>query len=274
MNSFRADLHCHTTFSDGTTTPEELIKLAKEVGLSALSITDHDSTGAYERAIIAAKKEGIILGSGVEFSSSNQEMSVHILGYDFDLADAGLNAFCHRHIERRRNRNLRIIEKLSARGMEIDPTYFESEAEKGLTIGRPHIAQILVEKGYVRSIQEAFKQWIGDGRPCFDPGTPFSADETIEVIHTAGGKAFLAHPHLMKDHNAIYRLLEKPFDGIECYYSKCLPSKEKKWMKIAEKKGLLISGGSDYHGAIKPGIPLGCSWVGQATFEAIFQRKL
>jgi len=266
MKTFRADLHCHTTCSDGSMTPEELILHAKEIGLSGVSITDHDCIIAYKTAIPAAKKAGILLGNGVEFSSVDQGLSIHVLGYDFDLKSPELNAYCKRHIERRRNRNQRIIEKLAEKGMVV-----EVEESQERPIGRPHIALALVEKGYVNSIQDAFNRFIGDGKPCFDPGVPMQTDETIEVIHRAGGKAFIAHPHLLKSRHHISKLLEKPFDGVECYYSKCSPVQEKKWVNIAKERGLLMSGGSDFHGAIKPGIPLGCSWVDQETFERIFQ---
>lgn len=274
MKPFRADLHCHSLFSDGSKSPKELILLAKEIGLSGLSITDHDSIGAYNEAIPAAKEAGILLGSGAEFSSEDRRKSVHILAYDFDLKNPQLHALCHRHILRRKDRNQRMIEKLAARGMPIDIEELEKRLEEGYPIGRPHIALALVEKGYVQSVQEAFQRLIGDGLPCFDSGKPISTDETIEIIHQAGGKAFIAHPHLMEDKNHLLQLLNKPFDGIECYYARFLPEREKKWIKIAEERKLLISGGSDFHGDIRPEIPLGSSWVDQPTFEKIFQRKL
>ncbi|NGX38509.1 MAG: 5'-3' exoribonuclease [Chlamydiae bacterium] len=267
--SFRADLHCHTTCSDGSLSPEELIAHAKEIGLSAVSITDHDTVDAYERAIPAAKKAQIWLGAGVEFSSVDEGLSVHILGYDIDIKNQELKAFCQKHIERRKDRNRRIIEKLAKKGMVIDQDALGS----GYTIGRPHIALALVEKGYINSIQDAFNQFIGDGKSCFDPGIPVSTDQTIAMIHQAGGKAFIAHPHVLRNQRHISKLLEKPFDGLECYYSKCTPEQERKWVQLAREKNLIISGGSDFHGAIKPHIPLGCSWVDQMTFEQIFERQ-
>lgn len=266
MNDFRADLHCHTTCSDGSMTPVEIIHHAKTLGLSGLSITDHDSINAYATAIPAAKEAGILLGTGVEFSTVEQGVSIHVLGYDIDLQSPELNALCQKHIQRRHERNLRILEKLAKRGMKI-----EFEEHEGHTMGRPHIAQAMVERKFATSIQDAFHKWIGDGKPCFDPGVPISTDETLEVIHAAGGKAFIAHPHLTPGYNYT-NLLKKPFDGIECYYSKCLPDQEKRWVKLARAKGLLISGGSDFHGTIKPGIPLGCSWVGREAFDAIFDK--
>jgi len=262
---FRADLHCHSTCSDGTMSPEELIAHAKDVGLSGLSITDHDTINAYETAIPAAKEAGIALGPGVEFSSVDDGISVHVLGYDFDLASAELKDFCQRHVKRREERNLKIIEKLNNRSLFV-------EMDESI-MGRPHIALALVKKGYASSVQDAFNRLIGDGKPCFDPGEPISTDETIAVIHKARGKVFIAHPHLLKNPKMAEKLLQKPFDGIECYYSKCPPHQEQRWVRVAEEKGLLMSGGSDFHGAIKPGIPLGCSWVNEASFTQIFQNN-
>jgi len=272
MNDFRADLHCHSNCSDGTMSPEELIFHAKEIGLSGLSITDHDTINAYEKAIPAAKEAGIALGPGVEFSSVDEGKSIHILGYDFDLQNPALQVFCKRHIERRKVRNERILEKLASRGIILDREQLQQEIAKGHPVGRVHIALALVQKGVVRSIQEAFLRFIGDGKPCFDSGIPISTDETIEILHEAGGKVFIAHPHLFRNAKQVEMLLKKPFDGIECYYSKCSPNQEHKWVKKAQERGLLKSGGSDFHGTVKPGIPLGCSWVDQTTFEQIFQK--
>lgn len=272
MHKFRADLHCHSTCSDGTFTPEELISHAKKIGLSGLSITDHDTINAYKTAIPAAKREGILLGSGVEFSSVNEGLSVHILGYNIDVDNPEIIRFCQRHIERRLDRNQKIMDKLAQKGMPIDEEKIQNEVKKGHPSGRPHIAQALIDRGYVKSIIEAFNQWIGDGKPCFDLGMPISTDETIEIIHHAGGKAFIAHPHLVYNNRQIEKLLTKPFDGIECYYAKCTPNQENKWVKLAENRGLLKSGGSDFHGKIKPNIPLGCSWVDETTFHHIFQK--
>ncbi len=269
---FRADLHCHTLFSDGTDTPEELIALAKKSGLSALSITDHDTISAYERAIPAAKKMGIILGVGAEFSSSYDIFNVHILAYDFDLDSPLIHEFCQKHKDRRKLRNFRILEKLRKRQMPIPEEELEKMGTE--TLGRPHIAELMVKHGFVTSAQQAFDRYIGDGKACYDAGEPFTVDETLEVIHAARGKAFLAHPHFLGHGEKVFKLLEKPFDGIECLYANCLPQQEKRWIKAAERRALLISGGSDYHGKLKPSIILGCSWVNEEIFNKIFQHAI
>lgn len=271
---FRADLHCHSTCSDGSMSPRELVFHAKAVGLSGLCITDHDTIAAYMTAIEAAKLAGILLGSGVEFSSVHEGISVHVLGYDVDLSSPALKELCDRHVMRRKKRNETIVKKLAEGGMPIDLVELEEGSAEGRPMGRPHIAQALLKKGYVKTFGEAFQKYIGDGRPFFDPGEPISTEETLAVIHEARGKAFIAHPHLMEGKNKVLRVLELPFDGLECFYSKCLPVQEKKWVEIAEEKGLLISGGSDFHGKMKQGIPLGSSWVDRETFEKIFEKNL
>lgn len=267
---FRADLHCHTTCSDGSYTPIELIALAKEEGLQGLSITDHDTIDAYEMAIPAAKQAGILLGTGVEFSCDFKGSSVHVLGYDYPVNSQEIRAFCEMHARRRQRRNRTILEKLARLRMPIAEEELNQVGRK--TIGRPHIAQAMIEKGYVKTLKEAFQLYIGEGRPCYDPGEPFPVQETLNLIHQVGGKAFLAHPHLAASSKLIRELLTLNFNGIECYYAKCTPEQERRWLKVAQKQGLLVSGGSDFHGTLKPHIPLGSSWVTEEIFHTIFQN--
>lgn len=268
---YRADLHCHTTCSDGTMTPSEVLHLAKEKGLSGLSITDHDTLDAYSEETYALAKElGIDLFIGVEFSTRYHKFSVHILGYGVEKTDK-LLSFCKEHKRRRDHRNKQILEKL--RNLSLVVTEEELAAKKtGEIVGRPHIAQIMVEKGYVRSIQDAFDRYIGDRKCCFVEGEPFGVQETIDAIHAANGKAFIAHPHLIQKSGILRILLGMNFDGIECYYSLLYHEMEKKWLKVAKEKNWLISGGSDFHGAVKPQVTLGCSWVDRETVEKIFGK--
>ncbi len=269
---FRADLHCHSTCSDGTMTPNQLLHHAKEIGLSGICITDHDTIEAYHTAPAIAKELGLLLGIGAEFSSVFKTLSVHILAYDFDLHNPAIKKLCERHSVRRTERNRAILHNLSRLGMPIFEEELLAMGEK--SIGRPHIAFLMMQKKYVASIREAFNVYIGDGCPCYVPGEAISSEETISIIHQGGGKAFIAHPHLLVHANKIKLLLELPFDGIECHYAKFPPEKEKKWIKIAQEKNWLISGGSDFHGTAKEYIQLGCSWVNEETFHKIFQKPL
>lgn len=264
----RADLHCHSTCSDGTCTPKELLHLAKEKELFALSITDHDTLDAYTEEVFAEAKEmGIKLYTGVEFSTRHKGFPIHLLGYGVEKGKEILS-FCEEHQERRLNRNRTILDKLRRLSIIIEEEELGNPSDR--TIGRPHIAEILMKRHYVSSIQEAFDRYIGEGKPCFDPGVSFNPQETIEVIHKAEGKAFIAHPHLIRKKPILRELLEMDFDGIECYYGLFHRGQEEKWLRIAEEKGWLVSGGSDFHGEIKPHIHLGCSWVDEERVEAIF----
>lgn len=266
MNSFRADLHCHSTSSDGTYTPEDLVKLAVEIGLNALSITDHDTIDAYEKAIPIAKQLSLPLLTGIEFSTVLLGKSVHLLGYGFKLDHPAVISLCAKHKQRRTERNLQILENLKKIGLPVDLHHGES------SIGRPHIAQAMMEKGYVQSVQEAFKKYLGEGKPAFARGEAITIQETIDALHAASGLAVIAHPHLIEDPSLVKNLLEYNFDGIECYYAKFSLEQNKRWLEIAEKKQWLITGGSDFHGSIKPTIPLGASWVDQTNWERILCR--
>ncbi|MCX6986719.1 MAG: PHP domain-containing protein [Chlamydiae bacterium] len=272
VSSFRADLHTHTLYSDGSCTPKELIDLAVEAGLQALSITDHDTVEAYKEAIPYAKDKGLLLGTGVEFSSIYKTQNVHILGYNFDIDNPLLQAFCQQQQERRKNRNLIILDKLARFRFIITADELEAVTVLQKAVGRPHIAQILVEKGYVKSIQEAFSIYLGDGKCCYEQGDNGSLEEVIHVITQAKGKVFLAHPHLIYDGLFVKQILSHPFDGIECYYGRCSKEKERRWLKMARDRALLISGGSDFHGSMKPYISLGCSWVPHKEFLEIFPQ--
>jgi len=275
MIEYRVDLHCHTTCSDGSLSPIEVVHLAKKKGLSGLSITDHDTTEAYSSDIVPLCKElGIELITGVEFSAMFEEHSVHILGYGYQLHDPHIDALCAKHTARRKERNGAILDLLAKYKMPITAEDIiaalpETHSKEARTIVRPHIALAMVSKGYVGSIQEAFKKYIGEDRPCYSQGTPLGIDETIEAIHKAKGAAIIAHPHLLPNGKLLKILLEMPFDGIECYYGTFSPKDHKRWVKIAQHRNWLITGGSDFHGTIKPNIELGCSWIDETTFNTL-----
>lgn len=276
MNSFKADLHCHSTCSDGTFTPLQLIRHAKDIGLSALSITDHDTVEAYSAAFPIATEAGIELLTGVEFSATEDEVSVHTLGYGFDPSSPDILSLCKRHTERRYNRNLAILHLLKKNGMPITEEELaavcENETTDRHTIGRPHIAMSMLKKGYVTSIPEAFKKFLSEGKPCYAQGETLSIEETLDAIHRAHGLAVIAHPHLLKSSKTLKRLLEMDFDGIECYYGNFPLKDHQRWLKIAANKGWLITGGSDFHGEIKPHSPLGCSWIDETLFRNLQQK--
>ena len=262
--NFRADLHCHSNCSDGTDSPIELLHLAKKQGLQGISITDHDTLAAYTDEFFSiAKKLGLEVLVGVEFSADHRGHSVHILGYGMDPKSEAMQKLQEHHKRRREKRNKAILDKLEKKGFLIDDLPTEG------VVGRPHIAQKMVEKGFVKDIREAFHQYLGDGKSCYVVLDMVSVLDTITAIHEAGGKAFVAHPHLQISVNFVKEILKFPFDGLECYYGNFFPHHERRWLQLAESKKLLISGGSDYHGSIKPNIELGSSWVDMPTFDRI-----
>ena len=223
MNNFRADLHCHSTYSDGTATPSELIQLACSIGLKGLSITDHDTIEAYPEAIAEAKHNNIPLLPGLELSAVHQGTSVHVLAYSFALDSAPIHDFCRQQRERRNLRNQAILDRLAAHGMPLTTDDFPNgmiSGEMDRSFGRPHIAQAMLKKGYVHSLQQAFHEYIGEGRPCYSPGNRCSVEETLEIIHRTQGLAIIAHPHLIESCATLRDLLHMPFDGIEVYYAR------------------------------------------------------
>jgi predicted metal-dependent phosphoesterase TrpH len=263
----RADLHCHSCFSDGSDTPEELLNIAKEKGLKGLSITDHDTFDAYsDKTFEHAKTLGIELLTGIELSTAFEKQTVHILGYGFDPKSDALKQFTKQIQERRSARNLEILKKLREKHIHITP---EELHQKGKVVGRPHIASLLLEKGYVSTFQEAFQKYLEEGASCYVLGFKCTPMDAIEAVHQAGGKAVIAHPHFIKRGRVLKKLLALPFDGIECYYSVLPRARAAAWEMIAEEKGWIMTGGSDYHGKVKPHIELGASTVDIETFQKL-----
>ncbi len=268
---FRADLHCHTICSDGSDHPQVLLRLAKQMGLQGLSITDHDTMDAYTPELIAdAENLNVRLLTGIEVSSELDDIAVHILGYGYDLADTDFKDFLVQMQHRRTERNRAILHKLAQRKMPISEEELKAFATER-TIGRPHIAQLMVKKGYVQTTREAFERFLRERGLCYAPGIKYQPREVIDQIHKAKGKAVLAHPHFYKKGAFLRKLLDLPFDGLECYYALLAKELELPWIKIAKERNLIVTGGSDYHGALKPHLPLGCSWVNLHTFETLLQ---
>lgn len=269
---FRADMHCHSICSDGTLEPKELIDLAKKQNLQGLSITDHDTVVAYTPELFAhAKSQDILLVTGVEFSSYIEDVGVHILGYDFDFTNRDLITFCEAHKKRREIRNQGILEKLAAKGMPITQDELQSGAFH--MIGRPHIAKVMIDKGYVADFKEAFDQYIGNNKSCYVQGDVFSVEETMSIIKGASGKVFLAHPIFIEKRRILTQLLQMDFDGLECYYAKCTVRQNKEMLGLAEKYRMRVSGGSDFHGANKAYLPLGASFITEEHFFPLYQRS-
>lgn len=267
------DLHCHSTCSDGTCSPKELIDLAKKRGLAGLAITDHDTVAAYTDEVFGyAKKQGIDLLTGVEFSTEYEKRdgveSVHILGLGIDPHHERVKAFCNLHRQRRIDRLHKIVEKLQALGLDIEGKYISDE--KAGTIGRPHIAQELIEKGFCKDMNEAFKKYLGNRSPYFVKTKLPSIQETIAVIKIAGGKAIFAHPILMKGKKTFKKIIASySFDGLECFYGNFSKDRTDKFVAICTERHWLITGGSDFHGENRTFVNLGQSYTTEEGVEKL-----
>ena len=256
------DLHAHTTASDGSLHPGELVQLAKDIGLLALAVTDHDTLEGVPEALEYGKALGLEVVQGVEISAEFKPGTMHVLGYDIDVQNHVIDGKLKALQEGRRTRNPKIISKL--REMDIDITMDEvTEVAGGGQIGRPHFAQVLLRKGYVESVQEAFDLYLAKGGPAYLDKFRFFPREAIEVILEAGGLPVLAHPFSLKlDHTTeleslIAELVEYGLVGLEVYYSKHTPEMTDYYLGLAERFGLAPTGGSDFHGISKSEIQLG-----------------
>ncbi|ADL11770.1 PHP domain-containing protein [Acetohalobium arabaticum] len=251
------DLHLHTTASDGSYTPEELVEKAVGMGLETIAVTDHDTVGGVAPALTAAKEVDLEVIPGVEFTTYVGQEEVHILGYYFDYLDQNFLMELTKLKEARENRGKKIVEKLNKLGLELEWKSVIEVAGSG-AVGRPHIARALVNEGYVADVSAAFEDYLGDRGPAYVPKTQLTPQDAIEAINEAGGVAVLAHPGHLSTNELIVEIIEAGIDGIEAYYSGHDEEETKQYIKLANRYDLIITGGSDCHGPkIKEGILLG-----------------
>ena len=254
------DLHTHSTCSDGTFTPEEVVEEAAKAGLSAIALTDHDTINGLSSAIEAGKKYGVEVITGIEFSVA-ADTEMHLLGLNFNLDCPAITEILDEMIIQRELRNYKVIKLLEKCGFYITIEDILAEATSPVT-GRSQIAKAMLKKGYVSSIKEAFDKYLSFGKPAFVERSTLTPEEAIKIIHKSGGKAFLAHLNQTgKTDEELYTLLkhlkECGLDGIEGYYTEYTDDMNTKYRKMAENLGLLLSGGSDFHGANKDGYEIG-----------------
>jgi hypothetical protein len=254
------DLHTHSTFSDGATSPTNLIREAKEAGLCAISLTDHDTMAGVTEAIVAGELADIEVIPGVELSASNEGRTVHILGYGLDQFNPDLRALLAELQQIREERNGKILEKLAKQGIKIDRD--ELLASSSGLIGRPHIARILVKYKIVNSFELAFRKYLKKDGLAYAEAKLFTATEIIRRIKNAGGLAVLAHPttfdrSLLRITATVKYLRTQGLDGIEAIYPGHTQKIGKSLVTLAKNLNLLITGGSDFHGTIKNGISIG-----------------
>jgi predicted metal-dependent phosphoesterase TrpH len=272
------DLHAHTTASDGSLSPRELVALARDKKLRAVGVTDHDTIAGWDEAFEAGQELGIEIVPGVELSTSYEGGRFHLLGY-FIRPDSKLAGVLVEIQRERGNRNATIFENLEKLGVPL--TEAEVRAIAGRDdgeLGRPHLARAMVNRGYVQSTQEAFDKYLADGAPGYAPKKVLTPREAIELIHDAGGVAVWAHPAYRSKFS--YDELEDRLrdwvawglDGLEIYYSK-YSAEDAAWTSaMSEKYSLVGSGGSDFHGLSKPDVFLGVTHTGKAVPDEVLDK--
>lgn len=267
-----ADLHVHTRYSDGTETPQRVVEMAVEAGLSAMAITDHDIMDAYEQAAPFAAAQGLELIPGLEMSAGllgpNGEVDVHMLGLFMDLHHAPFQQRLAEQRTRRIRRTHEMVERLRALGLNISIEEVFAVAGEG-AVGRPHVAQVLVTHGYVATPREAFDRYIGNNGPAYVPGTPTAPQEAIRAIREAGGIPVLAHPIYVKNDALIEQWAREGLVGLEVYHSSHAPEVVNRYKKLADRLGLLKTGGSDFHGTSREGVPIGSAPIPYELVEAL-----
>jgi len=243
------DLHIHTTASDGKYSPDVIVARAAETGLKYISITDHDTIDGVIPAINAAKSyPGLTLIPGVEISTDLADGEAHILGYFIDYGSPDFQKELEKFRDSRLVRGQRMVAKLNDLGIKIDWSRVQAIAGDG-AIGRPHVAQAMLEKGYVKTFKEAFDKYIAHGGPAYVEREKMTPQEAVALILSAGGIPVLAHPFTVKDPEAMAATLkEAGLIGIEAHYKDNTPEQTAATLELAEKYGLIATGGSDYHG--------------------------
>jgi 3',5'-nucleoside bisphosphate phosphatase len=256
------DLHTHSTASDGTMSPTALVRHAKERRLEAIALTDHDTVEGLEEALTAGEQEGIEVVPGIEISAQFPDSTLHILGYYMNFNNPAFLDSIAVLQKARNERNPAIIEKLQALGLDITLEEVALEAETG-QVGRPHFAQVLLKKGYVKSPREAFERYLAKGAPAYTDKFRFDPCDAIAHIRNAGGIPVLAHPFTIKYKTAeelaaiIADMVGWGIMGIEAYYSEHNETQVRMYKDLAEKYNLALTGGTDFHGQNIKGISLG-----------------
>jgi len=256
----RIDLHTHSTASDGTFSPTELLRAAAEAGLAAIALTDHDTLDGLPEARTEADRLGIELVPGCELSLEYAGLPTHMLALFVDNPAGAVAGELTRVMLARGRRNERMVEKLRTVGVHLDMADVASYADG--VVGRPHIAQAMLAAGVVQSFEEAFARFLGQGGSAHIPKEKLTPRQAIDAVHADGGLAILAHPYLLTQQprhlETILRELKGlGLDGVEVFYTEHSERYTSEVARLAESLGLLKSGGSDFHGAVKPGVRLG-----------------
>lgn len=258
-----ADLHCHSTASDGSLAPGEVVQLAKASGISAMSLTDHDTVAGNPEAAAEARRLGIDFITGIEISCEwRAPGNLHLLGYGVDVASPVLVELSRELIENRNNRNPRMIARLNELGVVVTMRQWEEQAG-GQVIGRPHLAALLMKKGYVSSIKQAFDKYLGQGGLAYFDKERLPPRRAFEMVFAAGGVPVLAHPYQLRCGNdaeletEVKNLADLGLVGVEVIHSDHDVKLVEKYSALADRFGLLKTGGSDFHGTSKKHVSFG-----------------
>lgn len=257
----KIDLHTHSLHSDGAQTPADVVRTAKEAGLAAIALSDHDCIAGVQEAMDTGKELGVEVIPAVELSAQS-DTELHILGYFVDIHNKKLQDTMAYALQVRDQRQEETCRKLNEMGFAITMDEVREEAHGNPVLCRAHFAQIMVRKGYAPSVQEAFKQYLSVGCYAYSNRQALTGPEAVSLIHEAGGIAVAAHLHLIKLPDDELReylksLIPYGLDGVEGYYTDYTPDMELRYRAMAKELGLVISGGTDYHGKNKPHIAIG-----------------
>ena len=267
-----ADLHLHTQFSDGTFTPEELAERAYKLGFGTIALTDHDTVEGCARAAFACAAAGMDFIPGSELTAEHEDTEVHILGYFLDTENPALLTRLSKFQAVRQNRIHEMVAALNKLGIPL-------KAESVFALanckspGRPHVARTLVKEKLIGNLDEAFEKYLKKGRPAWVPKTKMSALEAVELIHQSGGLAVIAHPGLNRTDDIIPDLVDAGMDGIECFHTKHSTVMSERYLEIAEKYELLVTGGSDCHGFSKKAPLIGTVKLPHEHIEKLYAAK-
>lgn len=279
------DLHIHSTASDGTHTPSEILNRAQTLGLAAISITDHDTVAGCREALDGEMPTGLAFVPGVEISTQAplffaHSGSIHLLGYGIELENHRLNVLLKQLQDSRLNRNPRIIARLNAMGLEITLEEVVKESGSPDQMGRPHIARTMVKKGFVPNFDAAFDIYLGNNRPAYVEKYRVPLEEAVAAIRNARGIAVLAHPGLYALHNGLMpdavmaAFKATGIDGVEVYYPEHSARQTAHYAALAERHGLVVTGGTDFHGGMKPEVALGSGYGNLHVPATLYLRLL
>ncbi|OQB24448.1 MAG: error-prone DNA polymerase [Firmicutes bacterium ADurb.Bin182] len=265
------DLHAHSDRSDGTESPSAIVQKAKEKGLSLLAVTDHDTADGVSEAVNEGKRIGLSVIPGIEFNTEHPG-ELHILGYCVDIQNEALINALSSSKRAREKRNGLIFEKLKSLGLDISGVFKQSSG----TTTRLNFAIALRDAGYADSAREAFNAYLSPGAPAYVPTERIAPEDVIEVIHGAGGVAVLAHPCKLKGDplDLIRKLMGAGIDGLEVYYPGSTEEQTERFLNFALQNGLMVTCGSDYHGANRSSVSLGCSWRDTPELKKTFERLI